>query len=255
MNRSARFGRAVLCASLFVALAPHAGAWPESLATAISHDARRLLPRTLVQLLASRERDIVSAMRAQPSAVEDLVLGGLTARSLDDGVQGAITKDATQLVSKLQGNAFTPALVEMGTRARMVASLADPALALTSSDARHASEIRDEFYAFVELHHAKFPLVISDPKSLELRSGDTGRYLASLRVSTRQQRSILIAEMGAGRVPRATDIDLLSPVFAAASSAYSRAVVSVAAYWLAIWRDSGGDMTRQPKPYVVRPRE
>ena len=57
-----------------------------------------------------------------------------------------------------------------------------------------------------------------------------------------------------GRVLAAREIDFRSPVFAVASTAYSRSVSAVAATWIAIWRSAGGDMQRIPSPRLVKPR-
>ena len=51
------------------------------------------------------------------------------------------------------------------------------------------------------------------------------------------------------------EIDFRSPVFGVAQLAYSRAVNGIAATWLALWRSARGDLTRQPSPRVVIPRE
>jgi hypothetical protein len=47
-------------------------------------------------------------------------------------------------------------------------------------------------------------------------------------------------------------IDYRSPVFGVASLSYSRAVTAIAATWLALWRDSRGDLTRIRQPTMVR---
>jgi hypothetical protein len=58
-----------------------------------------------------------------------------------------------------------------------------------------------------------------------------------------------------GRVVDHRTIDFRSPVFGVASLAYSRAVTSIAATWLTLWRSVGGDVTLMPVPGERRARE
>src|SRR5436190_146846 len=47
-------------------LPPAAQAWPAAIVESLARDARRLVPRSLAQLMADREKEIFEASRAMP---------------------------------------------------------------------------------------------------------------------------------------------------------------------------------------------
>lgn len=255
--RSVRSGHATaLALAAAIALVPAQSlAWPEDAAAAIARDARRLLPESLAKLLEEREAEIRDALRSKPPDLEGVLWRELSAARLSPGAQKSVHADLAQLVEALRGPRLSEALVSMGVRYRSVASLGDPALALDVARTPLAPKLRDEFYAFVALHRDKFPLVIAEPDVLEARVDAIPRILDRLRTPTRSHAASLAEELTLpGRqVVRAADVDLRSPVFAAASASYSRSVVAVAATWLAVWRAAGGDVSGRPRPRVVGP--
>jgi hypothetical protein len=73
---------------------------------------------------------------------------------------------------------------------------------------------------------------------------------------SRERSAIIGIELfQGGRLVDHKRVDYRSPVFGVAQLAYSRAVNGIAATWLALWRSARGDLTRQPSPRVVVPRE
>jgi hypothetical protein len=253
--RVLRAGRAAaLCGAIALCPAP-ALAWPEATAAAIARDARRLLPEVLAKLLEERDAEIRDALRTKPPDIEGTLWRELTRARLSAAGQKAVSADLARLVDALRGPKLSEALVAMGARHRAVASLGDPALALDVARTPLAPRLRDEFYAFVALHRDKFPIVIADPEMLEAGVDTIPRWLDRLRSPTRSHAAVLAEELTlpGRRVTRATDVDLRSPVFAAASASYSRSVVAVAGTWLAVWRAAGGDLSGRPRPRRVGP--
>jgi hypothetical protein len=114
---------------------------------------------------------------------------------------------------------------------------------------------RDEYYLFVQAALDKIPVVVSDPKALELTRAELPAFWQQLLDESRRQTALLRAEMVRdGRVVSYRTIDYRSPVFGVASLSYSRAVTGVAATWLALWREVQGDLTRRPKPVEIKPQ-
>ncbi len=97
--------------------------------------------------------------------------------------------------------------------------------------------------------------MIVEPDSLRITLDAVPGFLGDVAAKTPAQAAMLRAEgQEDGRVLPSAEIDFRSPVFAVASTAYSRSVSAVAATWIAIWRSAGGDMTRQKPPRIINPR-
>ena len=137
---------------------------------------------------------------------------------------------------------------------RLSVDLSDPAISAHFGRDPKAADIRREFYLFTAANRDKIPLVVAPDDALRLRIDDLPAFLASAAARTPDQATRLLAvAREEGRVFRHEDIDFRSPVFAVASSAYSRSVTAVAAVWTAIWRAAGGDMTRLKVPATIDP--
>nr|MBP6705469.1 hypothetical protein [Vicinamibacteria bacterium] len=122
-------------------------------------------------------------------------------------------------------------------------------------DDAKARAIRREFYAFVTANLDKIPVVVVAPETMRLGLPQVPAFLDAVLARTPAQAARLREEgQEGGRVLAAREIDFRSPVFAVASTAYSRSVSAVAATWIAIWRSAGGDMQRIPSPRLVKPR-
>ena len=99
-------------------------------------------------------------------------------------------------------------------------------------------------------------MVLDDPPALRLQRDKLGTYWRSVHGKSRGDSGVILEEMFRnGRVVDHRTLDYRSPVFGVASLAYSRAVTSIAATWLVLWRSVGGDVTRMPAPNPRRARE
>ena len=108
---------------------------------------------------------------------------------------------------------------------------------------------------FVAANRDKIPLVVVDPDSMRMKVDALPGFLGDVVAKTAVQATLLRAEaQDDGRVVPHAEIDFRSPVFAVASTAYSRSVSAVAATWIAIWRSAGGDLKRQKPPQIINPR-
>jgi len=87
------------------------------------------------------------------------------------------------------------------------------------------------------------------------RAALPGYWQGMLDRSKERSAVIGVELFRSGKVIDHRRIDYRSPVFGVAQIAYSRAVTGIAATWLSVWRNARGDLTRQPSPRVVAPRE
>lgn len=241
---------------LALALIPlRAEAWPADLSERIARDALRLLPRSLAEAFLANEAEIfadarVSRMPALPLLYQDVHKGRLGAPS-----QTALAREFADRVKALQGRDFRAAVIALGSTYRLAVDLADPAVAAGLGDDAKARAIRREFYAFVTANLDKIPVVVVAPETMRLGLPQVPAFLDAVLARTPAQAARLREEgQEGGRVLAAREIDFRSPVFAVASTAYSRSVSAVAATWIAIWRSAGGDMQRIPSPRLVKPR-
>lgn len=248
--------RSIACALLALALIPlRAEAWPADLSERIARDALRLLPRSLAEAFLANEAEIfadarISRMPALPLLYQDVHKGRLGAPS-----QTALAREFADRVKALQGRDFRAAVIALGSTYRLAVDLADPAVGAGLGDDAKARAIRREFYAFVTANLDKIPVVVVAPETMRLGLPQVPAFLDAVLARTPAQAARLREEgQEGGRVLAAREIDFRSPVFAVASTAYSRSVSAVAATWIAIWRSAGGDMQRIPSPRLVKPR-
>jgi hypothetical protein len=97
---------------------------------------------------------------------------------------------------------------------------------------------------------------VDDSQALQLERRDLQGYWRQLLQKSRGQAAIIRSEMyQRGSVVDHRTLDYRSPVFGVAQLAYSRAVTGIAATWLALWREAGGDMTRIRPPREILPRD
>ena len=232
-----------------------AEAWPADLSQRIAKDAMRLLPKSLAEVFLENEAAIfadarTTRMKALPLLYLDLPKGRLTAPT-----QAALGEELAARVRALHGAQFRDAVISLGATYRLAVDLADPGVALGTGGDAKARAIRREFYLFVAANRDKIPLVVVNPDSLRMSLDAVPAFLASAAARTSDQAALLRAEgEEGGRVLPFAQIDFRSPVFAVASTAYSRSVSAVAATWIAVWRSAGGDMNRQKVPQTINPR-
>lgn len=240
---------------LLLADAGTARAWPADLARSIARDARRLLPRSLADILAAQEAEVVADARVTRMPALPLLYADLPRGRVTPVTRRAIGGELTARVDAFRGDSFREGVVGLGSVYRLAVDLADPALGVgLGTDARSAA-VRREFYLFVSANRDKIPIVVAPQDALRLRLEAIPAFLTDVAAGTPAQ-SIRLREEGLqdGRVVSHHEIDFRSPVFAVASTAYSRSVTAVAATWIAVWRAAGGDMTRQKAPQTISPK-
>lgn len=230
-----------------------AAAWPASVMESLARDARRLLPRSLATLMHLHEREILEACQRFPPDLARLMAADLAAGELQPETVAALEQHAQQAVDLLRQKRVSEGIVQLGALLRIPADLADPAL--MAGEAGYPSGVTREYYAFVEASLDKIPVVLDDPPALKLRRDKLGPYWRQVHGRSRGDSGVIRIEMlRNGQVVDHRTLDYRSPVFGVASLAYSRAVTSIAATWLTLWRSAGGDLTRMREPERLQPR-
>ena len=239
---------------MLLALSGNALAWPQSLLAALNRDARRLLPRSLAQLMAEREREILDEAARFPAPLGQALAVDLAAGRLQPATLAALDAEGGRAVEILRQQRVTEGVVRLGGFLRAPADLADPVLAVGTGG--HAPGVAREYYLFIEANLDKIPVVREDAAALKLGREGLPAYWQSLLDRSRERSAVIGVELfRSGRLVDHRRVDYRSPVFGVAQLAYSRAVNGIAATWLALWRSARGDLTRQPSPRVVIPRE
>jgi hypothetical protein len=246
--------RAALGVLLVLAAAGQASAWPAALVEAMNKDARRLLPPSLARLLAEREREILDETARFPTALGQALHADLSAGRLQPATLAALDAEAARVGELFKQQRVSEGLVRLGALIRVPADLSDPVLAVGPGG--YPAGVTKEYYAFVEGNLAKIPVVLDDAAALKLSREALPAYWQGMLERSKERSAVIGVEMfQQGRVVDHRRIDFRSPVFGVAQLAYSRAVTGVAATWLSVWRSARGDLTRQPSPRVVVPRE
>jgi len=236
-------------------VSPRAEAWPADLSQHIARDALKIVPKSLAEIFLANEVEIFADARTSAMPALSLVYADLPRGRLGDPTRQALAQEFAERVKALRGQDFRAAVIALGATYRLAVDLADPSVGLGIGSDAKARAIRREFYAFTSANLDKIPVVLVEPDSMRLPLDGLPRFLDSVTTKTPDQAARLREEaQEAGRVLPAGEIDFRSPVFAVASTAYSRSVSAVAATWIAIWREAGGDMTRQKPPQVIKPR-
>ena len=144
-------------------------------------------------------------------------------------------------------------LIRMGALLRVPADLADPALA--SGRRAYPPGVVREYYALIGNNLGKIPVVLEDERALQLQRTELGAYWQGLARRSHEQAPVVRAGLFKnGRLVDHRTLDFRSPVFGVGSISYSRAVTAIAATWLAIWHEAGGDPTRTPPRTKVKAR-
>jgi hypothetical protein len=239
---------------MIVALSGDAWAWPPSLLASLNRDARRLLPKSLAALMAEREREILDEAARFPTPLGEALAADLSAGRLQAPTLTALDAEGGRAVEILRQKRVTEGLVRLGGFLRVPADLADPALAVGA--AGYPPGVVREYYLFIETNLGKIPVVLEDATALKLRREALPAYWQTMLDKSRERAPVIGIELfQSGRLVSHRRVDYRSPVFGVAQLAYSRAVNGIAATWLALWRSARGDLTGQPSPRVVVPRE
>ena len=248
------FGRSLPFLLLSLLGAASAGAWPFSLVERLNRDARRLLPRSLHDLMIDHEKEILAeAQRYPPDQAQALALDLVDGR-LEPASLAIFDARADEAIGLIRSRRVSEGLVRLGALIRIPADLADPVLSVGPDG--YPPGVTGEYYAFVESSLDKIPVVLEDAKLLHLDRRRLPAYWQDVLDRSREQSSLIRSELFRnGRLVSHRNIDYRSPVFSVASLSYSRAVNAIAASWLAVWREVRGDLTRMPVPGEVQPRD
>ena len=229
-----------------------AGAWPSEIMQSLARDARRLVPLSLARLMAEREQEIFEAARAFPPELSQALAADLSAGALRPETLARLDAHAKEAANLLREQRVSEGVVKLGALLRIPADLSDPVL--SAGPEGYPLGVTREYYTFVTGSLDKIPIVVDDASALKLDRRRLGGYWQGVLGRSRIDSPVIRTELWKnGRLVSHRAIDYRNPVFGVASLSYSRAVTAIAATWLAVWREARGDLTRQPKPQVVRP--
>jgi hypothetical protein len=246
--------RALLAAGLLACAPPWAAAWPAETMTALSRDARKLLPRSLSRLLGERESEVLDELRRFPPDVSRSLAQDLPGGRLRPETVAALEAQADRVIALLREGQVSQGLVRLGGLLRIPADLSDPVLAVGPEG--WPPGVTREYYALFAANLGRMPVVLDDAEALKLGRKDLPALWQSLLERSRPQVPVIRTELFRdGRVVDHRRLDFHSPAWAVSSLAYSRAVTGAAATWLAVWRAARGDTTRTPRARVIEPAE
>jgi len=246
--------RALIAAGLLLAAPAWAAAWPAETMTALSRDARKLLPRSLSRLLGERESEVLDELQRFPPDLSRALARDLPGGRLRPETVAALEAQADRVIELLREGQVSQGVVRLGGLLRIPADLADPVLAVGPEG--WPPGLTREYYALFAANVGRMPVVLDDAEALKLGRKDLPALWQSLLERSRPQVPVIRAELFRdGRVVDHRRLDYRSPAWAVSSLAYSRAVTGAAATWLAVWRAARGDTTRTPRARVIEPRE
>ena len=248
--------RALLSTVLLLVLPGVAGAWPAETMTALSRDARRLLPRSLARLLGEREAQIRQELRRFPIDIAQALAVDIPAGRLEPQTLAALDYETGRVVELLREGRVSEGLVRLGGLLRVPADLTDPILVGVPEG--WPAGVPREYYALLDANLDKMPVVLDEGTPLHVTRAELPALWQSLLDRSRPQAPVIRTELfRSGRVVDHRRLDFRSPAWAVASLSYSRAVTGIAATWLAVWREARGDTTgmRRPRDVVPRDRE
>ncbi|HXK08918.1 MAG TPA: hypothetical protein VMT70_04670 [Vicinamibacteria bacterium] len=244
--------RALLTLAVLLVAPTWAAAWPAEAMTALSRDARKLLPRSLSRLLGERESQVLDEMQRFPPELTRAFGQDLPAGRLRPETIAALQAQTDRVVELLREGHVSQGLVRLGGLLRIPADLSDPVLVVGPEG--WPPGLTREYYALFAANLDRMPVVLDDPSALRLARKDLPGLWQSLVDRGREQAPVLRTELFRdGRVVDHRRLDYRSPAWAVSSLAYSRAVTAGAATWLAVWREARGDTTRTPHAREVKP--
>jgi hypothetical protein len=219
----------------------------------LARDARRLVPRSLGLLLAEREAEILEQVQRLPAPIVRSLAADLPSGRLRPETLALLETQPAHAVELFRQRRVGEGIVRLGALMRIPADLADPVLSVGPRS--FPAGVARQYYAFVERSLDKIPVVLEDRAALSLDRGSLAAHWQRLLDSSRALSPVILRELfRGGRVVDQRRLDHRNPVFGVASLAYSRAVTGIAATWLAVWREVGGDPTRVPVPREVGPK-
>jgi hypothetical protein len=240
-----------LAAWAVLAGASLAQAWPADVAPALNRDARRLLPRSLAQLLAERQAAILDTSGRLPLPLTNALAADRASGNLRDETLGLVGAEIDRAVQLLKSGQIDPGLVAMGGLFRVGADLSDAALAGSSPQPQG---VVPEYYAFLRAQLPNLPVVLDNRQVLTGQRKDLYAYWRDVLSRSTIQAPVLGTEFfRRGRLVSHETLDARSHAFGVAQLSYSRAITSIAATWLVAWREAHGDLTRMGTVTIVRP--
>jgi len=111
--------RAFLVLVLLTAAPPWVGAWPAETMTALSRDARKLLPRSLNRLLGERESQILGELQRFSPELSRALGQDLFSGRLRPETVAALQAEADRVVELFKGGQVSQGLVRLGGLLRM----------------------------------------------------------------------------------------------------------------------------------------
>lgn len=246
--------RRALAVLLLLLPAPRlAHSWPAETMAAMSRDARKLLPRSLNRLLGERESFVIDEIQRFPPQLASALARDLPEGRLRPETLAALSAHADVAWRLLKDGQLTEGLVRLGGLLRIPADLSDPVLAVGPEG--WPPGLTREYYALFAANLGRMPVVLDDRKALERGRSELPVLWQSLVERSGEQVPVIRSELFRNqRVVDHRRLDYRSPAWAVSSLAYSRAVTATAATWLAVWREAGGDPTRQPAAREVTPQ-
>ena len=246
--------RALLLAVVLAALPGLAVAWPAETMTALSRDARRLLPRSLAKLLGEREAQIRQEIRRFPPDIVRALAVDIPTGRLQPETLAALDYETARVVQLLREGRVSEGLVRMGGLLRVPADVTDPILAGVPGG--WPAGVPREYYALLDANLDKMPVVLDESTPLTVSRAELPALWQSLLDRSRPQAPVIKAELfRKGQLVDHRRLDYRSPAWAVASLSYSRAVTGIAATWLAVWREARGDTTSMGRTREVAPRD
>jgi len=238
---------------LLLSCAPVVVAWPAETMTALSRDARKLLPRSLSRLLGERESLVLDEASRFPPDLARLVARDLPGGRLSQETLAGLETQVDAAFRLLKQGHAGEGLVRLGGLLRISADLSDPVLLVGPEG--WPSGLTREYYALFAANLGRMPVVLDDRAALTLTRAELPALWQSLLERGRAQVPVIREELVRdGRVIDHRRLDYRSPAWAVASLSYSRAVTGTAATWLAVWREANGDTTRMPAAREVAPQ-
>jgi len=213
--------RALVGTALLLLLPDLAAAWPAETMTALGRDARRLLPRSLSRLLGERETKILLELRKFPPAVGQALARDIPAGELRPETLAALEYEADRAVEMLREGQVSQGLVRMGALLRIPADLSDPILSGVPEG--WPPGVTREYYALLAAHFDQMPVVLDEPKTLEVGRAGLPRLWQSLLARSRPQATVIHRELFRdGRLVDHRRLDYRSPAWAVAVNPSTR---------------------------------
>ncbi len=253
-DREVTLKRSLFPIILLALLPDPALAWPAETMTALSRDARRLLPRSLSRLLGERETQIRREIDRFPPDIVRALAVEIPGGRLQPETLAALDYETGRVVTLLKEGRVSEGLVRLGGLLRVPADIADPILVGVPEG--WPAGVPREYYALLDANLDRMPVVLDDSEALEVTREHLPELWQSMLDRSRPQAPVIRTELFRdGRLVDHRRLDYRSPAWAVASLSYSRAVTGIAATWLAVWREARGDTTSMRTPVEVTPQD